>query len=117
MSLITFHNIHEQKFFLRSSNLLVRLSKSTSSLPALLPSGILSGKFGKSVGTAGRSGKLGPDEGRGALGAGGWWGAEKKVMCECWIKHWGHESKRNDHSLKELLTVKQIPFVRTIGNV
>ena len=78
MSLITFHNIHEQKFFLRSSNLLVRLSKSTSSLPALLPSGILSGKFGKSVGTAGRSGKLGPDEGCGALGAGGWWGAEKR---------------------------------------
>ena len=101
MSLITFHNIHEQKFlqslllllkifespskiikvyffFLRSSNLLVRSSKSTSSPPALFPPGILSGKFGKSVGTAGRSGKLGPDEGRGALGAGGWWGAEKR---------------------------------------
>ena len=65
-------------FFLRSSNLLVRSSKSTSSLPALLPSGILSGRFGKSLGTAGWSGKLGPDEGRGALGAGGWWGAEKR---------------------------------------
>ena len=94
MNLIAFHNIHEQKFlqslllllkifkspgkiikvyffFLRSSNLLVRSSKSTSSPPALFPPGILSGKFGKSVGTAGRSGKLGPDEGRGALGAGG----------------------------------------------
>lgn len=58
-------------FFLRSSNLLVRSSKSTSSPPALFPPGILSGKFGKSVGTAGRSGKLGPDEERGALGAGG----------------------------------------------
>ena len=58
-------------FFLRSSNLLVGSSKSTSSPPALFPPGILSGKFGKSVGTAGRSGKLGPDEGRGALGAGG----------------------------------------------
>ena len=43
---------------------------------------------------------------------------KKEAMSECWIKHWGHENKkRNDHSLKELLTVKQIPFVRTIGNV
>ena len=58
-------------FFLRSSNLLVGSSKSTSSPPALFPPGILSGKFGKSVGTAGRSGKLGPDEGRGTLGVGG----------------------------------------------
>ena len=58
-------------FFLRSSNLLVRSSKSTSSPPALFPPGTLSGKFGKSVGTAGRSGKLGPDDGRGALGAAG----------------------------------------------
>ena len=57
-------------FFLRSSNLLIRSTKSTSSPPALFPPGILSGKFGKSVGTAGRSGKLGPDEGRGALRAG-----------------------------------------------
>ena len=58
-------------FFLRSSNLLVRSSKSTSSPPALFPPGTLSGRLGKSVGTAGRSGKLGPDEGRGALGGGG----------------------------------------------
>ena len=58
-------------FFLRSSNLLVRSSKSTSSPPALFPPGTLSGKDGRSVGTAGRSGKLGPEEGRGALGGAG----------------------------------------------
>lgn len=60
-------------FFLRSSNLLVRSSKSTSSPPALFAPGTLSGRFGRSVGTAGRSGKLGPVEGRGAeaLGAAG----------------------------------------------
>ena len=59
-------------FFLRFSNLPVRSSKSTSSLPALFPPRILSGKFGKFVGTARRSGKLEPDEGCGALvGAGG----------------------------------------------
>ena len=35
---------------------------------------------------------------------------KKEAMCDCWIKQWGHENKkRNDHSLKELLTVKQIP--------
>ena len=76
MSLITFNNIHEQKFL--QSLLLFKIFESPSriikvylSSPALFPPGILSGKFGKSVGTAGRSGKLGPDEGRGALGAGG----------------------------------------------
>ena len=62
---------------MRSSNLLVRSSKSTSSPPALFPPGTLSGKLGRSVGTVGRSGKLGPDEGRGALGAGGWCGADR----------------------------------------
>ena len=32
-------------------------------------------------------------------------------------KHWGLENKRNDHQLKTLLIVKEILFVRTIGNV
>lgn len=53
----------------------MRSSKSTSSPPALFAPGKLSGMFGRSVGTDGRSGKLGPfDErgaGVGAVGAGG----------------------------------------------
>ena len=83
MSLITFNNIHKQKFL--QSLLLLKIFESPSRIikvyiftASTVPPGILSGKFGKSVGTAGRSGKLGPDEGRGALGAGGWWGAEKR---------------------------------------
>ena len=73
----TLQRIKTTSSFLRSSNLLVRSSKSTSSPPALFPPGTLSGKLGRSVGTVGRSGKLGPDEGRGALGAGGWCGADR----------------------------------------
>ena len=33
------------------------------------------------------------------------------------MKNLGHEDKRNDHQLKELLTVSQILLVITIGNV
>ena len=33
------------------------------------------------------------------------------------MKNLGHEDKRNDRQLKELLTVSQILLVITIGNV
>ena len=68
----------------------MRSSKSTSSPPALFAPGKLSGMFGRSVGTDGRSGKLGPfDErgaGVGAVGAEGFcgprikWEMRKKVL-------------------------------------
>ena len=49
----------------------MRSSKSTSSPPALFTPGTLSGKLGRSVGTVGRTGKLSPDDGRGAGALGG----------------------------------------------
>ena len=34
-----------------------------------------------------------------------------------WIKHWGHENKGNDHQVKQLLIIKQILLVSSLGNV
>ena len=64
-------NVWVYFFFFKSSKRRVRSSKSTSSPPALFPPGTLSGKLGRSVGTVGRTGKLSPDDGRGAGALGG----------------------------------------------
>ena len=46
-----------------------------------------------------------------------WLASYFSSQCLCWIRHYGHENKGNDHQLKRLLTVKQILLVNTITNI
>ena len=46
-----------------------------------------------------------------------WLASNFSLKYHPWIKHYGHENKRNDLQLKKLVIFKQILLVSTFGNV